>query len=898
MGSDVAITMTGGPDILIFGTGSDVQGTINAGTTASTVELDGNQSLGSVAPISAPDGTLINQGTLSGKATGVAVVSTISGNTANVDVLGSLAVFQNTGVISSSSDGFADNGTVTSLVNSGSISGSIFGVGVGKNGVITSLSNAGSIAGSSYGLFNEGSIASLTNMVGETISGGKDALDNEGAITSIGNDGSIGGGTHGIYNQGDIATLTNSGLIASNDTGLFNSATFATVSNTGTISGGNGIGVENLGTITSLNNGGLIQGKTGIALLLGSGTTISNTGSIIGTGGTAITIAGGPDTVILGTGSDVQGTINAGTTASTILLEGDPVMGTSAPINDPNGSLTIAQTGNWTVSDTWSVGTVSNQGILTIAAVSGTTTAPGLLNLTGNYVQSSTGTLAMLVTPQDTTPGTDYSQLAITGSAQLNGVLDILDIGSFVQADAGNTYDLITASKGVSGTFAQVHYNPAFASYLTPVLSYDGTDVVLTLNSTVVLPTIATISTSIASFPVDIAKTNGVLVTSTGTVAGTLSNSGILPVGVANPITNSGVIQNLSNAGVINTSNGDAIVNDASLESLRNSGSISGYSVAIHNVGSAASMGTISNAGTIQATFTGIANSSGSISEFENVAGGLLSGGHLAFANDGSLGNLGNTGSIAGGSTGVYNQGSMGTLTNSGTIRGTKQYGVSDSGLLGGLSNAGLITGKTGLYLDGASTTLSNTGTLIGTGGTAIDIANSVASTLIFGTGSDVQGTINAGTTASTVELDGATLGTAAPIVLPDGALLNVGTLQSSSIGILVTPNLAAQTLAAEVLGNLDILNNQGLIQGTSPIGVKENSSVSTVSNSGQLVDTGTLGAAFSNGGASAPWSILARCWQHWAPSVPLMSRRYKTLAVSAAWSMVAWACYRARPRA
>ena len=53
------------------------------------------------------------------------------------------------------------------------------------------------------------------------------------------------------------------------------------------------------------------------------------------------------------------------------------------------------------------------------------------------------------------TVGTQYSQLAVTNGASLNGTLNVKLVNGFVPA-IGNTFTILTAS-AVSGTFATVN---------------------------------------------------------------------------------------------------------------------------------------------------------------------------------------------------------------------------------------------------------------------------------------------------------------------------------------------------------------------------------------------------------------------------------------------------------
>jgi uncharacterized protein with beta-barrel porin domain len=108
-----------------------------------------------------------------------------------------------------------------------------------------------SISGVSYGIYNTGTITTLTN---------------SGTISSL--------GTYGIYNAGTITTLTNTSTI-SPSFGIDNAGTITTLTNSGTISSGLLYGIDNTGTITTLTNSGTISGTYGI-YNAGTITTLNN----------------------------------------------------------------------------------------------------------------------------------------------------------------------------------------------------------------------------------------------------------------------------------------------------------------------------------------------------------------------------------------------------------------------------------------------------------------------------------------------------------------------------------------------------------------------------------------------------------------------------------------------
>jgi hypothetical protein len=106
-------------------------------------------------------------------------------------------------------------------------------------------------------------------------------------------------------------------------------------------------------------------------------------------------------------------------------------------------------------------------------------TSPGILTVTGNYAQSSGGTLNTEV--GGITVGGLYDQLSISGSASWDGTLNLSLINSFMPAD-GNSF-IIASSSSTSGLFSQIGW-PVLSSGLawwyktnpTSIEMYCGTD--------------------------------------------------------------------------------------------------------------------------------------------------------------------------------------------------------------------------------------------------------------------------------------------------------------------------------------------------------------------------------------------------------------------------------------
>jgi len=130
------------------------------------------------------------------------------------------------------------------------------------------------------------------------------------------------------------------------------------------------------------------------------------------------------------------------------------------------GGLTI-DSGGTLVATGSIVGNVTNYGTLTV----GSGTAPGSLSITGNYTQDSAAVLNLVL--DGTTAGTGYSQLAISGTATLDGTLNV-SLASGYTPSSGNSFQLLTFGSS-SGTFASINYpsGPTF----TP--SYNSGDLTL-----------------------------------------------------------------------------------------------------------------------------------------------------------------------------------------------------------------------------------------------------------------------------------------------------------------------------------------------------------------------------------------------------------------------------------
>jgi hypothetical protein len=115
-------------------------------------------------------------------------------------------------------------------------------------------------------------------------------------------------------------------------------------------------------------------------------------------------------------------------------------------------------------------GNVVNSGTLN----PGGTGAGGILTINGTYTQTATGILTIEI--GGTSPGIDYDQLVVKGTASLGGTLNVVLISPF-SPPPGSQYQILTFAKSGSTTFDTTNIAPGF---VLPI--YNPTDVTLLAN--------------------------------------------------------------------------------------------------------------------------------------------------------------------------------------------------------------------------------------------------------------------------------------------------------------------------------------------------------------------------------------------------------------------------------
>lgn len=305
-------------------------------------------------------------------------------------------------------------------------------------------------------------------------------------------------GTHAINNSGTFRKSTGSGISSVISQATFNNTgtvevsagtlSLATVtqSNATFLTGGTWIvdaTVNSNSTLTFVNGSNfttnfghvILKGATSIFARINA--LNSNQGDFTLSGGRAFTTAGtlsNTGTVLIDAGSSltIAGTTNSfsNNTNGTLVV---------------HGTLTNANSAVGAVTST-SGGLVSGTGTIAANVLNGGTLLPGganafgILTITGNYNQASTG--ALYIEMEGTTAGTQYDRLAVTGTATLGGTLESRLLNGFTLT-ASNAFQVLTFG-AVSGDFGTKKLEAAAGVYLNP--SYGASS--LTLTATAATP--------------------------------------------------------------------------------------------------------------------------------------------------------------------------------------------------------------------------------------------------------------------------------------------------------------------------------------------------------------------------------------------------------------------------
>jgi uncharacterized protein with beta-barrel porin domain len=477
------VISAGGNGVYVFGSSMFSGGISNAGTLSGDIAL-------TLSGISTFTGGISNSGTISGNNLAIYVINveTFNGVISNSGTIsggiglivansGPVAVFDSGTIIATSGEAVA-----LSTSHTGSNS---FTLGAG-------YSISGTVSGSGADIFQLGGSNAGTfdlSMIGTQYTG----FD---VFNVVGGTWTVTGSTSENWTIAAGATL----LIGSNttalgpvltDNGVFGFAQSGTYTFGGVITG-TGI-VEQLGpgttVLTGANsysggtvvNGGTLQLSGAGTLGAAGGTTTVNTGGTLDLGGTTqtqanVNLAGGtlqngslhaPINSAGGIINGIGGTASLTATVGSTIVEGNNAYSGATNVNGGTLEVLGAITGTSGVNVS-SGGVLAGTGTIdplavTIAAggtlAPGTSAAPfGTLGITGNLVFNPGGFYAITIAPNGSN-----SRTAVVGSADLggNGTVQLtLQPGHYA---SGSVYRILTTTTGVSGAFAGLTMNGAFA---------------------------------------------------------------------------------------------------------------------------------------------------------------------------------------------------------------------------------------------------------------------------------------------------------------------------------------------------------------------------------------------------------------------------------------------------
>ncbi|MBB6249715.1 autotransporter outer membrane beta-barrel domain-containing protein [Nitrospirillum iridis] len=777
---------------------SAATGTISTFTNAATGTITGG--FYGVSITNAYIGTLANNGLISdtGASNGAGVVVGLSSYLSIVGPHGIGTLVNASGAtISGLGQGIhVDGDTIGTLINNGVIV-SDYTWGQNNHGGI-GLEVDADLGNSAL---EYGSVGTLANAAGATISGGSVGM-------------AVGGGTIGILSNNGVISGGKTGLAMNGTgyTGCFNSACSVTVL----------AAPGSIGVLDNAAGASIVGGTVGLSLMNGTINTLMNAGLIAGTAGTGIFL-----------GQSYYYT--------------QSVMSVDTLVNTSTGTITGGSIGiNVAQSN---IGTLLNQGLIigTLTAIAssgsntflGVSTSIGVLVNTGTLLATGSGTLG--TTAAVALNSTNLGTLVNNGQ-----IIDTGTTGAGIRINAGTLGTLLNLADGTIAGGAVGVLNTGTLGALENVGVQKGSVAAIRVTAS---------SSTFLTYLFGNAPYSASTYPQTGSI-GTLSNSGTLTggmdglesAGLINTLTNNGTITGGTGAGIANvgaftsqtvltgyvpighyyfwTNDTSTTLSNAggNLSTLNNSGLITGGQSGIVN-GLSSSIATVISSSNYGETITTVVGTTGPLG---GTIGTLVNAGTiLGVAGAGidngavnaTIGAITNSGLIQGGQTGIINAGTIGTLTNSGTITGAvAALRNTDSGTLGPIVNTGVIAGD---ILSSGGQALSITGgagtvfgTLTGAGGTPGTLASTnsnitLAGNLVLNDMVSIAG--------HTLVADGGSLVLAAPTTITGNYSQSSGTLAVLATG--TTINNLTVSGTASISGATVVLTSQyayGLTSGAS----------------------------------------------------------------------------------
>ena len=421
-------------------------------------------------------------GTIGALNSGDVATCTGPGNTDHINAAGGSNVTVNIG-----------DGTLTSLLPGAGIPAILFDATSNSNVTFNNQSTTSTYSGAVL-LSNGSNNNNVTVAAGAVVEGTGNVEAAIGIDNSNGNQISVhgsaignGANTTGLWilgaSSGNVVHVYHGGLIGGDHTGVQFTVGGNTLINAGTISGG---------------FANAFQGSSGTD-------TVVNSGTITGGGSGAIDLYGGDDLLTLEAGSTITGRVLGGTGTDTLRFGGTANatfdLGTLGVGLQYDEFELLGKTGSsvWTLTGTTAFngattvdagGLIVNGTLPSVVTVNGgylggTGTVGGIVVNTGGIVApgNSIGTLnvsgnvafnAGSTFQIEINPGGQSDKIAATGTATLNGgTVRIVPVGAGFLANT--QYTILTATGGVSGTFATL--TSSGSPLVTGQLSYDANNV-------------------------------------------------------------------------------------------------------------------------------------------------------------------------------------------------------------------------------------------------------------------------------------------------------------------------------------------------------------------------------------------------------------------------------------
>ncbi len=335
--------------------------------------------------------------------------------------------------------------------------------------IVTNAANI-TLTGANSKIVDQHNTNALTNFA-TNVAGASFTLGTGRSFTTIGN----------FTNNGRLTVGSGDSFVVNGNLTNFSGTTLTggTYSVSGTLQFNGANIVTNAANLTLASTTAKIVNQSAVNALAGF-TTNAAAGSFTLSGNSSLTTNGGSFTnaglftVSKGSTFTVGGSgFNFTQTAGTTTVDGTLSGAGSGALNLNGGTLLGAGSLGYSVVDAATL------------TPGDSATKTGALAVSGTYAQVTAGSLG--VTIGGTTPGTQYDQLNVSSTANLNGTLNI-SLASGFTPTIGSTFDILNASS-VSGTFSTVN-GLSINSSEHFTITYQGNDVILTVVSGAATPAI------------------------------------------------------------------------------------------------------------------------------------------------------------------------------------------------------------------------------------------------------------------------------------------------------------------------------------------------------------------------------------------------------------------------